>query len=120
MKYTFTDLDKNTLDKVLAQAEKGKVNSRTFYKAFPLIETEDADVRQFDTANDVAAFLTAQGIEEKEQYKYIFTCVDGEGTKLFLLNGWHMCNRLYYVVSTKSWSTGNHEKDGKIYIEVNY
>ena len=119
-KYTFTDLDKDVLEKIITQSSKGKVNSRTFYKAFPLIETEHKEIRQFDTSKDVADFLNEQGIPEDSHYKYTFTCVDGEGTKLYLLNGWHFCNRLFYVVSTKSWSTGNHEKDGDLYIEVNY
>lgn len=119
-KIEFKELDKNVLDKILVQAEKGKVNSRTFHKAFNFIEDEHKNTRQFETADEVKKFLLENGVPETEQYKYVFTCVDGEGTKLYLLNGWHMCNRLYYLVSTTSWSTGNKEKDANVYIEANY
>ncbi len=116
----FSNLDKSTLEKIIAQSKKGKVNSRTFYKAFSFIETENKEIRQFDTVNDVSNFLNECGIDEKEHYKYIFTCVDGESNKLFLLNGWHICNRLFYLVTPISWSTGNKDADGKLQIEVNY
>ena len=119
-KHTFTDLETNVLEKIIAQSLKGKVNTRTFYKAFTFIDTEHDEIRQFDTSKEVTDFLTEQGIPEDSHYKYIFTCVDGERDKLILLNGWHYCNRMFYVVSTKSWSTGNLEKDGQLYIEANY
>lgn len=118
--YEFKELETNVLNKVLKQAEKGKVNSRTFFKAFNLIEDENKDVKQFDTSEDVKRFLNENGINESEQYKYIFTCVNAEGTKLSLLNGWHFCDRLFYVVSTTSWSCGDRTKDADIYIETNY
>jgi hypothetical protein len=106
----FSDLDKLTLKKILAQSKRGKVNSRTFYKAFPLVENDYNEINQFDTAKEVSDFLEIQGIVE----------ADGESNKLILLNGWHFFNRLFYVVSTKSWSCGDKELDGELYIEVNY
>lgn len=117
---TFKYLDEKTFDKIKTQSEKGKVNARTFYKAFNLIESDNGDLKQFDTREEVTNFLTSQGIKEGEQYKYVFTCVDGEGSKLLLINGWHYCNRLYYVVSTTSWSSGVNEIDKDLYIEVNF
>lgn len=119
-KLEFRQLDTKTLEKVLKQAEKGKVNSRTFYKAFNFVEDNNENIRQFDTGTDVVKYLNEQGIPEAEHYKYIFTCINGEGTKLYLLNGWHFCDRLYYLVSTIGWSTGDKEADGNISIEVNY
>ncbi|MCT7563307.1 hypothetical protein [Aliarcobacter butzleri] len=116
----FSNLDNLTLEKIIAQSEKGKVNSRTFYKAFNLIEDENGDIKQFDTSEDIKKFLSEKGIPESEQYKYIFTCINGEGTKLYLVNGWHFCDRLFYVISTISWSCGDKTKDSDIYIEVNY
>ena len=68
----------------------------------------------------IQSVLYENGIKESEQYKYIFTCVNGEGTKIFLVNGWHFCERLFYVVSTTSWSCGDIVKDADIYIETNY
>lgn len=118
--YEFKELEIEVLEKILKQAEKGKVNSRTFFKVFNLIEDENNDIKQFDTSEEVKKFLYENGIKESEQYKYIFTCVNGEGTKLFLVNGWHFCDRLFYVVSTTSWSCGDKVKDADIYIETNY
>lgn len=119
-KLNFSNLDDSTLERIIAQSEKGKVNSRTFYKSFNLIEDENGDVKQFDTAEEVKKFLTENGVLIDEQYKYIFTCVNGEGIKLSLVNGWYFIDRLFYVVSTKSWSTGNKTVDSELYIEVNY
>ena len=84
------------------------------------VEDNNENIRQFDTGADVVKYLNEQGIPEAEHYKYIFTCINGEGTKLYLLNGWHFCDRLYYLVSTIGWSTGDKEADGNISIEVNY
>jgi hypothetical protein len=117
--YKFEDTNKEVLKKFLDVAEHEQIDIDVFQQTFPLIEN-DGYVAQFYDAEEVVKFLNSQNIDSTEHYKYIFTCVDGDGQYLILLNGWHLCNRLFYVVSTKSWSTGDKEKDSKVYIEALY
>lgn len=118
-KYKFEDTNKEVLKKILDVAEHKQIDIDVFQQTFPLIEN-DGYVTQFYDAEEVVKFLNSQNIDSTEHYKYIFTCVDGDGRYLILLNGWHLCNRLFYVVSTKSWSTGDKDKDSKVYIEALY
>ena len=52
-------------------------------------------------------------------YQHVWTRVDGESGRLILLNGWHICNRLDYVLCTEPWGSGK-ESDSEVYIEVRY
>jgi len=44
---------------------------------------------------------------------HVWTVVDGEGCKLYLLNGWHICNRLGYVYTKVAW-----KQDEDIVVEI--
>lgn len=118
-KINFIEINKKQLDEVLEKAKDGTIDADYFDSVFPLVQNDD-EVIQFNTVKEVSEFLNKHGVSEAEYYKYIFTCVDGDSGDLILLNGWRMCNRLFYVVSTKSWSTGNKEADGNLYIEAMY
>lgn len=117
--YEFKDTSKKVIEDLVQLAKEGTLSTKQFDKAFSLVENQD-EVIQFETASEVSNFLKEQGVSESQHYKYIFTCVDGDDDSLLLLNGWHLCNRLFYVVSTNSWSTGNKEDDGSIFLDFAY
>ena len=37
---------------------------------------------------------------------HIWTVIDGEKYKLYLSNGWHIINRLGYLITKKAWKEG--------------
>jgi hypothetical protein len=49
-------------------------------------------------------------IDGRNGYR-VWTVVDGEGSSLILINGWHLVNRLGYMITRKPWTEGE-------YIEV--
>lgn len=54
-----------------------------------------------------------------EPYRHVWTVVDGDSGKLIILNGWHLCNRIHYLLTDTPWGDGS-ESDKDIYIEVTY
>ena len=58
----------------------------------------------------------AQGTEP---HQHVWTRVEGDSGKLVLINGWHICNRLDYLICKQPWGDGTDE-DKDIYIEVKY
>lgn len=122
MKYNFKDLEPKVLKEVLDAVEAsddGLIDTELFEKAFPIVLTEGGEEMQFDTSAEVSSFLISQGIPQGQQFKYVFTCIDGDDG-MRLSNGWHMCNRLFYLVTTNSWSTGNEEHDSSLMIDTKY
>lgn len=87
-----------------------------FDEVFPIIQNGD-EIMQLDEYSD--AISHSKKYDEVNPYRHIWTCVDGESNKLILLNGYHLCNRLYYVVSPEPWGTGE-DTDKDIYIEAEY
>lgn len=113
----FKDLDKKSLDEILEISKTSKIDEDLFNKTFPLIK-QNGCIKIFDDLDYLKDFLNINGIDNKEHYKYVFTCINGEGIKCSLLNGFHGFNRLYYVVSKVSWGTGNFVNDAYISIET--
>lgn len=37
---------------------------------------------------------------------HVWTIVDGEGSKVIILNGWHVVNRLGYMITKNAWLEG--------------
>ena len=52
-------------------------------------------------------------------YQHIWTLVDGDSGKCCLINGWHRCDRLAYVVCEVPWGDGS-DNDSNVYIESKY
>ncbi|MBD3248470.1 hypothetical protein GF336_00305 [Candidatus Woesearchaeota archaeon] len=42
-------------------------------------------------------------VKEQDKNK-IWTVIDGEGSKLYLINGYHPMNRLGYIITEKAWT----------------
>lgn len=56
---------------------------------------------------------------DNKPYQHIWSIVDGEDGNLILLNGYHMCNVLDYIVCKIPWGLGE-DNDKDIDIEVDY
>lgn len=96
------------------------IKLRAFNKFFkPLDEPEmsKGSTWQFEAADE--AKKIASQYDENNLYRHIWTAVDGEGSDIILLNGWHACNRLFYIVCETPWGSGE-ESDKDIYIEAQY
>lgn len=79
-----------------------------------------AEQYMFDTLKDVQAYMKQNNIEHgKDVYRYIWTVVDEDNGQLVNINGFHLCNRIGYVLCTVPWGTGE-ESDTDIYIESDY
>ena len=94
-----------------------------FEYRYKLVTRKDDSVA-FETYGDDLLELKekASAIAEKngtKPYQHIWTVVDGDSGDLLLLNGWHLCNRINYVLCENAWGDGT-ENDSKIYIEAKY
>lgn len=90
-----------------------------FDEAFdPLWEPDDEQLWQFDSYDD--AIIEARKFDTTNPYRHIWTVVDGDsGEQLIVINGYHLVNRLFYLVCKHPWGTGE-ESDKDIYIEAEY
>jgi hypothetical protein len=62
------------------------------------------------------------GVDEtlcNKPYQHIWSIVEGDNGKLILLNGYHKCNVLDYLVCKTPWGTGE-DSDADVYLEVKY
>jgi len=76
-------------------------------KMFDPVLNDDGAPEQFETwaseINRAEKEALKYAKSPEEAYKHIWTAVDGEGRFYHYENGWHSCNRLFYVVSKNPW-----------------
>lgn len=108
-----------TYEKILEIAKKKPLTIRQHEKFFkPFVKDDDTILFDYsDEATEKATeFANAQNTKP---YQHIWTLVDGDSGKCCLINGWHRCNRLAYVVCETPWGDGS-DSDYDVYIESKY
>lgn len=108
-----------TYEKILEIADKKPLTIRQYEKFFkPVIKDDQTILFDFkeEAATQANVFANSQGTKP---YQHIWTLVDGDSGKCCLINGWHWCNRLAYVVCETPWGDGS-EDDSNVYIESKY
>lgn len=108
-----------TYEKILEIADKKPLTIRQYEKFFkPVIKDHQTILFDFkeEAATQANVFTHALGTKP---YQHIWTLVDGDSGKCCLINGWHWCNRLAYVVCETPWGDGS-EDDSNVYIESKY
>lgn len=65
-----------------------------------MFETYEPDIGALKAKADASA------VNGKNGY-HVWTVVDGEGRKLYLINGWHFINRLGYIYTKVAWKEGD-------------
>ena len=94
-----------------------KIQWRTFEKKYKPVrnaENDSFDGYMFETHGEelealkelVRASMTKPSTKGLEGY-HVWTIVDGEGNRCYLLNGWHVVNRLGYVFTEVPWIEGD-------------
>lgn len=82
---------------------KGQMAYKTFEKKFIPIEHEN-------TATGNPILLETYGEElstvQNTDYKHVWTVVEGDTGDLYIIAGYHLVNRLNYIVTTNPWITG--------------
>lgn len=108
-----------TYEKILEKAEKKPLSVKQFDEFFkPFIKDDQTMLFDFpeEATYQANSYAHKQGTKT---YQHIWTCVDGDNGKLILINGWHLCNRIAYVVCETPWGDGS-DQDSDIYIEARY
>ena len=108
-----------TYEKILEISKKKPLTIRQHENFFkPLVKDDNTIL--FDYRNEALeqANVFAHSLGTKP-HQHILTLVDGDSGKCCLINGWHWCNRLAYVVCETPWGTGE-ESDSDVYIESKY
>ena len=93
---------------------------KQFDKTFdPIIED---DLYHFETKDEMLEYIKENNISYGEElYRYVWTMVDGDSDKIILINGFHVVNRLGYVLCRKPWGFDNNTEFNKnMYIESKY
>ena len=111
-----------TYEQILEMANKKPLTVKQFDNYFKPIEREDELGYLIDFSNE-AEQTAKEYIKENnlttEVYQHIWTVVDGDSGKPCAINGWHMCNRIGYMICKTPWGDGT-ENDSKVYIEAKY
>lgn len=114
--YSAYEIKVITYESIMEKSKKRKLALDEFEKYFnPLFENDE--YVHFDVYEDAKA--KALELDSENPYRHVWTCVEGENDSLIALNGWHICNRFYYVVCKTPWGNGN-ENDANVYIEADY
>lgn len=110
-----------TYNQILKLAKQGQLNSDDFDNFFKPLSDEFGVIVQYDCDKASVELLKSELDKrtDNNQYRYVWTCVDGEEDDLLLLNGWHVCNRLFYIICETPWGDGS-KKDAELYIEAIY
>ena len=74
---------------------------------------EDDEPMRFDNYNDAIEYVEKH-FTKNMPYRHIWSAVDGDNNYFVMLNGFHICNLLYYEVCENTWGTENHEDNGNI------
>lgn len=108
-----------TYEKILGIADKKLLTIRQHKNFFKPVVKDDYTIL-FDFANEATkqANVFAHALGTKP-YQHIWTLVDGDSGKCCLINGWHRCNRIAYVVCETPWGDGS-DYDSDVYIESKY
>lgn len=69
-------------------------------KYISITDEDTGELKTFETYGEELKYV------KKYPMNKVWTCVDGEGDKLYLINGFHYVNRLYYVLSVNPWEPG--------------
>lgn len=111
-----------TYEQIIEMANKKPLTVKQFNNYFKPIENEDGNGYLIDYSNE-AEQTAKEYIKENnlttQVYQHIWTVVDGSSGKLCTINGWHMCNRLAYIVCKTPWGNGT-DSDKNVYIEAKY
>ena len=74
----------------------------------------------FESLKEVEDYFSKNNLDYgEERYRYIWTMVDGDNDTVVLINGFHIVNRLGYVLCKKPWGYGTQD-DKDIYIEATW
>lgn len=108
-----------TYERLLEIADKKPLTTRQHENFFKPVVKDD-DTILFDFYNEALeqANVFAHALGTKP-YQHIWTLVDGDSGKCCIINGWHWCNRLAYVVCEVPWGDGS-DNDSEVYIESKY
>lgn len=94
------------------------ISAAQYKKTYNPIVHEDQIM--FDLFDQVELYMKINNINHGEElYRYIWTVVDGDSGDLVIINGFHFCNRVGYVLCTNPWGSGE-ISDRNIYIEAEY
>jgi hypothetical protein len=88
-----------------------------FDETFKPIDDQHDQTWQFESKNE--ATKEAEKLSKEHPYRHIWTVVDGDDGSLVAINGYHLCNRLFYIVCETPWGEGL-PSDKDIYIEAEY
>lgn len=113
---------KKTYEQIIEMADKKPLTVKQFDDFFQPIEQDNGymidDSKQAESIAKENTIVIKNNTTTKP-YQHIWTVVDGESGKPCAINGWHVCNRLGYMVCKTPWGDGS-EDDSKVYIEAKY
>ena len=100
-----------------------EITLNEFEEAYKPIQDDDGIELQFDTYQEALDYVKENIIKEENiedlhmKYRYIWTAIDSDDSYIFS-NGYHMCNRLFYVVCKNPWGTNDDEENKNISIQT--
>jgi sulfur transfer protein SufE len=115
-------MSKKTYKQIIEMANKKPLTVKQFDDFFKPIENENEYGYLIDFSNEAEQaakeFIKKNNLTT-EVHQHIWTVVDGSSGKPCAINGWHMCNRIGYIICKTPWGDGT-ENDSNVYIEAKY
>lgn len=113
-----------TYEQILEMADKKPLTVKQFDDYFKPIELLEGVGEGYlhdysQEATKIAKELIQKNNLKTEVHQHIWTVVDCDSGKACVINGWHICNRIGYMVCRTPWGNGT-ENDSNVYIEAKY
>lgn len=115
-------MSKKTYEQILEMAYKKPLTVKQFDDYFKPIELDNEDGYLYEYSNEaeqVAKEFIKKNNLATEVYQHIWTVVEGDSCNLCTINGWHIVNRMGYMVCKTPWGNGT-DSDKDVYIEAKY
>ena len=114
------DMSNMSFEDIMSLSQLRSLEPEEFEFFKPVQPNEDTF--HFESLKEVEDYFSENNLDYgEEQYRYIWTMVDGDNDTVVLINGFHFVNRLGYVVCQIPWGYDNSQETNKnIYIEATW
>jgi len=88
-------------------------------KYIPIIDEDTEQERHFHWAGKDEKDLYAEldKLDKDNRFLHVWTLMTDDNGDMCICNGWHMVNRMDYIVTEVPWGTPDNFKDVDIYVD---
>ena len=110
-----------TYEQIIEISKKKALTVKQFDRYFkPLEQDSTYLIDSSNKAEQIAKEYINELNLDTEPYQHIWTVLEGESGNMCTINGYHICNRMGYMVCETPWGSGDIYEDKWLHIEAKY